>query len=900
MRRHLARLAWLALLSAAGCGEAAKPTSPPAPQPSRFVPSAGSPGGPPRLPAIQAKAPLGNTIFLAPPARPEEAAASGGLLYRELVRQTLWLAARTKFGTNVRDGLLGESPADGAGDHQTLSLSSRHLQGDRLLTRGAGPKPEILLESGMETTSPLEDGSRFVAAQVDAAAGPVTQALANAGFAPAAAEVADGGDVPPAVAALLDRADELSQFTALRLLDAERAKADTLALALATARAYATLGTLTELYWGATPHIFKARALLLTEHLGRRFPDAPAVRWHRAYVRTLAGLHADAFADLKAAEDHAKAHGSPRPAWATTLAAFLEFDSAALKTIATDSGSPLAYVLAFVADETHQTESAAIRAGRMAIAAVPDCWRVHAGLCRLGGVSLRHEVTMQPLALFGPAVKKALKTMPGLPATAKPAGPDPASERQLYTALEAAGRDPAERGELSWGALAGMCREVRFEQLWERLYFMGHMWSVPTDDVAKAALEIAAGHPFEPLLCLFSGVARVQPGLRDRVAALPTHNLDLTHMLTFDQVYARHLGAAAMNAHRTKMLSFQGEYVYRDALFHIDQFAGGVAYNRMYGLTLRRVSPNCPVAVAALVRTGETSGKDDEVPHHTPAEDKRIPEIEKRYATSACVQSAVGEYHRNAGRAEDAIRCYRQAAELSPDPKTFRTIAKLQNAAGRPDDALKSLKEILKHPDNALDHAQVNIDISKMYKARREFDKALPYAEAGAESWAGWALLEAGEVNVALKRFDRANEWFAALAERYENNCFDYFVWCITTNEMDLARASRLCEAYAPSVGNRTQVSQRQLAGIYYQVSGQHARAQKIFESLAADSPLPETMVVAGLAAWEAGDDTARDAAFARALEKARAAPKSPTSEAMAAFLEALRSDLKDHKKLDL
>ena len=49
--------------------------------------------------------------------------------------------------------------------------------------------------------------------------------------------------------------------------------------------------------------MFKARGLLYAERLRQRDPDAPMGRWNRAYAFALAGMHAEALEDLKAAID---------------------------------------------------------------------------------------------------------------------------------------------------------------------------------------------------------------------------------------------------------------------------------------------------------------------------------------------------------------------------------------------------------------------------------------------------------------------------------------------------------------------------------------------------------------------------------------------------------------------
>ena len=62
------------------------------------------------------------------------------------------------------------------------------------------------------------------------------------------------------------------------------------------------------------------------------------------------------------------------------------------------------------------------------------------------------------------------------------------TEPDVYIALIAAGRDPADRGEPSWAALGVLLRETRFTQFFHRLNFMGEKWMVDTRETALEAV----------------------------------------------------------------------------------------------------------------------------------------------------------------------------------------------------------------------------------------------------------------------------------------------------------------------------------------------------------------------------------------------------------------------------
>ena len=75
----------------------------------------------------------------------------------------------------------------------------------------------------------------------------------------------------------------------------------------ALVRGYANLGVF-EHHWHPAHKVFKARALLYAQRMVAREPKGTFGLWHRAYARSLIGLHANALADI------AEARGADRPA----------------------------------------------------------------------------------------------------------------------------------------------------------------------------------------------------------------------------------------------------------------------------------------------------------------------------------------------------------------------------------------------------------------------------------------------------------------------------------------------------------------------------------------------------------------------------------------------------------
>ena len=76
----------------------------------------------------------------------------------------------------------------------------------------------------------------------------------------------------------------------------------------------------------------------------------------------------------------------------------------------------------------------------------------------------------------------------------------------------------------------------------------------------------------------------------------------------------------------------------------------------------------------------------------------------------------------------------------------------------------ETLEECLNHPDYGLSHASVCIDLANYFMERRQWEKALPYAESGAQSYSGWGLLTAAACHEAMHHWKEAESLYQAVA----------------------------------------------------------------------------------------------------------------------------------------
>jgi len=128
--------------------------------------------------------------------------------------------------------------------------------------------------------------------------------------------------------------------------------------------------------------------------------------------------------------------------------------------------------------------------------------------------------------------------------------------------------------------------------------------------------------------------------------------------------------------------------------------------------------------------------------------------------------------------------------------------------AGDVDGWLRVLDEYLEETEEiGLDHDQVREEIANYLMSKGDFEKALPYAETAAESWAGWAMRCAATCNEGLKRWERAELWMRRISERYENSAHDWLLWVVRTGHGERIAAAGRAEEWLKTVGTQQATS---------------------------------------------------------------------------------------------
>lgn len=775
-----------------------------------------------------------------------------GLLARELVRQAVLLTAREELGLLTRDLTLretfDETPAFTLKAEFGLVMVFQTGANVRVsLVRRSGPKePLWQKELAVPTARPFdyvclaEAMERCAREELPAVLrqagvmGPAPRAQAPAAQSPKRVALPDG------VEEKLNGMSFLVQFAALRELDQlRRTQGQSPELLGGLVRAYANLGLLTGFHYTVMDRAYQARALLYAQRLMAVAPASPVGRWHRAYACTLVGLPAAALADLAEADRLEKARQEDgqalaRPRWVDLIGSSCRFDSAALEKA---GDSQLARLLGFHIIEHPSTKALTIKTGLALLQDNPECYHVIDALCPVGGVSLLHKVT-----LLGPAVllqTQRLRQMPDLPgevAAELAAGKvERLDEVQLLRVLEGAGGLEHDTAEPAWSSLAWLLRETRFVQLMRRVEFMKDRWNVPVKDFVQESLPLLADHPLQPLFALMGVQPNEAQGPIELLRqAIDPSELKLAHGPRLHAYVNR--TDEEVRSQRGRLLAEQhADDIVPDLARELFQPRGDIKL--LLARRLLQISPGNPVARVVLVVGDWQAVKKEAVQWQEPMV---LGEMWKQLAAENRIPES-----------QAMLKAYLQR---SPEFPSYQALAESYKKEGRLDLWEATLKDFLKEEDFGLEHAQCQVLLSRHYIESKEWKKALPYAEAAAETGAAWAMLNLMVCYEGLGEWDKAEEMARATTLRYAGQEVIWFRYCVRTCRGDLPAALKAGLAAFRRSGRAPDPF---LQAFDFLIEKQPQQALALVQGLKTEEPIVKLLIV--LLADEVGKSDVRD-----------------------------------------
>jgi tetratricopeptide (TPR) repeat protein len=682
--------------------------------------------------------------------------------------------------------------------------------------------------------------------------------------------------VPPAVEERLWQMTFPEQFAAVRELHRlMRQKGESPQIVGALVRGYANMGVLSENLWDASHKVFKARALLYAQRLIAKDAKSPWGYWHRAYAMAMAGRHGDALKDLEMASQSKGA--ATEPVWIDLITALCRFDNERLKEMATKdpAQAQLAQMLRFYAVESLSAQHLTLVTAQEVLEGIPECYRIHESLAEVGGVNTQHVTTLLGMESFSRHVPGRLTHLAALPKSTAGLLAKEAEEPAVWKSLLAAGQPRSETGEPSWAILGHWGQESRFVQVSRRAFFMHYLWSVPVDEFLAEVRPWVADHRYARLLDLFVMDQRDQAQRKQLLEKLPLDDVDCRYAAF---VYALNRDHPEWWEANWSLITGRSDSCYQDWVWRMRVAPPKLRAN--VGQMIPAISPFAPMGIASLIEEDDVAWRKESTAMTTTWE-KESPHAE--------VFQALAKRYQQENRPDDAVRCWKRAAEISPDAESQRQLAKLYKKQGQEELWLKTMEAILDQPDLGLEHAQIGVELARHFMKRRDFERAKPYAAEAAESWAGWAMDCARECYEGLNDWENAELWVRRISERYENSYSDWFFWCVRNGKGDAESALRLMAEKTNNFA-RLNEDERFFLALHYLLAGRPEKAPDLLYEMK-DAQVTGTFKLLAIVTWDGlGSRQKRDQALA----------SFPAKTEYTALVELFRNTLSRGEKADI
>lgn len=823
-------------------------------------------------------------------------------LVRELVRQAFLITAREGCGLVTRDAWLGDAMPTGGDNeawqistqiktrarHTSLEFFRRQSGKQGLPTRIALPdREEWDYQSLLETAEKL---SRKEFLPI------LRQAHATRWNRPLDPDAKPSEEIEKGMVEMTFDAQFLA---ARRLHEAMHKQGESAWMLGALARAYANLGLLTEFHWHPAHKVFRARSLLYAQRSLVRTKEKAWPCFHRAYAFALAGLHDLALKDLAAGETAWESQGKPeaaRPHWVDLLGPYCRFE---WKKLDPDKAPPreipLTWLLRYHAVEACGRKNATVETAIAALEELPDCYRIHDGLCQYAGVSVNHSATVAPLTRFGEVFYQRLEAMPELPRNvrtllkrrhpadggmlgalfgAQPEGPTAEFKvrPKLIAALVLASRpatadetkgkpsEPAavdqpepkakpaaapDTGEPSWAALGHLIREMTFVQVYRRAHFEREDLSVSPTDFLKVVEPLIAGHPYRAFIGTMAWDVEEKRKATEELGRVSPQDFDW-------QAWPL---VQALDKERQK--PWMDRHLDRDFLAgELRQFLEAFRWDGP-AHQLLKASPYSPVARAELIERVWSRIR------------RKAETWERESADQPQVLCKLAYAYESDKRMDEAQRCAEAAVKVCADHDSLQVLANIYDARKMEDKWLATLERRLELPDYGLMHGSVNKQIAEHFMEKRQWQRAERYAEVAAGTGSQWGLERLAMCHEAQQRWRDAEKLYHAISERYRGGSLDWYFFCRRTGKGDLKEA----EAFAreatrdPRAFTEEGIAPRYLAQ-YWLLTEQPKKAIQILDNDVAKSSNPYYGLMAAMIADQTKDAATRDRLLIHVVEQ--------------------------------
>lgn len=838
-------------------------------------------------------------------------------LPRELVRQSLLMAAREELGLQTCDTTVREiAPKKAKGKLLILQISVEVIDEQKV---------QIKLWEGIDTLiKPLftkeltvDGDAQRVYESIVSQMGPASRSefvelLKQLGCKPKSGSA--GGNVPEAVKASeaatsdgeatnelenLDRwlfeADIVPQFEGIRrahrLLRQDPKSADALSI---LARGYANLCLLTSHYWTGTTHAFHARALLYAERLQHIASDKPETLYAVAYAQAITGRSAVALETLAKVDASA---GAFMPLWAKVIEPYARCQSDELFKLG-DGEQKLTQITNWLAFQI-ATCSLEERVFHLAVRRMIDgrLMPFQAMNHMTGDLALQRwaaaegPVTMQTyLAAYLPLLMK-------LPASVRKDFNMESIESPFDAIAELIKRlqnTPLDRDrvEPSWRMLGGLLQDQEFHLVEFAINNATNATDSELKPFVEAIMPGVKSHPYAPYLeSLIVDTSQDFEGYVKTIERIRVVDPQM-HMAPFVQ---------RMRGVKTKKYGDVGEYLRRrvafDFTFQCLRYRSEYGFatvdsQQMYAKMVERITPHSPYVVRVKLAL------------KMPPEESGVAEMETQAWENAGALDQLGTKYLQQKKIPDALRVLRRSLELAPTTDRAYRLSSVYWTLKDYKKWYETMDWYLKNVDNSgLNHASVHSTLAKGLMVLKRWKDAEPHALAAAEPGPAWGITCAARCYEGMKDFNKANAFYRQAAEFYGDEClFDWYVFCQTHDAGEIEAAREAAERYLAADANPNDQTRVYAEELFEELEGNRQGAMEVVKGyLEQRESLWNSMHLAILAK-EQGDKESLEMAnaFFRRVAQSEELARSKHRMALAAFaLEAFDHDIKQQGKLD-
>jgi len=807
-------------------------------------------------------------------------------LARELVRQAFLIAARDGCGLATRDATLHEDFPSGTDSHSTTfemfceaARVKKTFEVRYVLSRVAGTSREKLWEWTFITDifSPNMIIALAEKADVFSREG-LKQIFKRQGFGKSLPPFRATSDVPREAQDRLWKWNEIAILAGLRQLHAEiRQKGESPELVAAFAVGYANLASLCEHHYGPAHKAFAARALLYAQRLLRKTDGSAWALWHRAYVRTLIGLHNAAAADVAAAKkEKGSSAARPLPFWTETIDLFSQGHlPRMLEAAKTDPQQHLARYLNLLATMYANSDTLTLKAGEAVIEACPECLRAADAICSMGHIGVMRMVTSRSFSQFSEVLRTRLPDVPGLPdpiarriRDTKPAREDSDEVEfrvQLVEELKHVSPEN-DRMEPSLSAVAHAVEEIEFKQLMRRLELERNVWGVPTDETIATYRPLCEHHRYAAYVDAFSTAKNDI----DKAAQTFLRHTDTSDFgyLEFNLLQGLRRYDERRGRTWVMLATMHADPVFRDEMVGLRVGAAGPAnekkYNDPYMKTVWETSSKLPGVLAWRISRDWKHARTS------------AGVIERDFADDPIVIGALMFKYVELNKFDDAERCAKLKIRLAPDYASYNALAKVYKKKGDIAGWKATLEKSISLPSLGLEAPMVQNRLALYHMKRKEWKEAVVYADAAAQSYAAWAMLTSARCHEMLGEWEKSEEMMHRTSERYDDSSFDWMVWCIRTGHGKVEAADNCARKHFESLGTSATPRQLDSIGTYYLFKKEPEKALAVFQQAFKDGKDVYAGLHAALIADSQGNAAERDALLAKIIEIGKAS--DPTS----------------------